>query len=397
MKILFLSHCPPLPSWGGAMTFFRHFIDRKDFTTLVVTSAQHVKDYDLSYEPIYLEQPAWLKRLSKTRLLPWVYGYQCLHGGYLLPKAVIQAIEQFQPDAVFTVGGNWDWTALAAQRIAKRLHVPLLVSFNDWFNYGWFPAHESFHARIEARFRRCYQEADLALCTSEGMRDALGAHANVHVLYPTGALMPTTTDGYCPMAMDTSASFTVFFGGSLGDWYGPMIEALVVYCREYYPDIRFQIFGGGASWSSSFDTWAKQSKIFGGQLSFQQLVRAASQADLLLLPMGFDKASAQIERTSFKTKFLDYLSFRRPILVWGPDYCSAVRIAREFDSANCVTDIRAEVCGEAIYRLALDFERRSQLIENAEKMYGDRFHPDKIHAGLVSKIAETITTYQHTK
>ena len=34
----------------------------------------------------------------------------------------------------------------------------------------------------------------------------------------------------------------------------------------------------------------------------------------------------------------DYLSFRRPILVWGPEYCSAVRVATEFDSAECVTD-----------------------------------------------------------
>ena len=378
------------------MTFFRHFIEREDFTTLVVTSSQNLNDYDLPYEPISLEKPAWLERLSRTRLLPWVYGYQCLYGEYLLPKPAIRAATQFRPDAVFTVGGNWDWTALAAQRIAKHLDIPLLVSFNDWFSYGWFPAHKSFHPQIEARFRRCYQEADLALCTSEGMRDALGPHDNAHVLYPTGAIMPTVADAYRPQRVSDQSPLTVFFGGSLGDWYGQMIESLVLYCQEHCPEIRFRIFGGGTNWSQSFDEWAKQSAVYGGQIPFDQLCQEASKADLLLLPMGFDTSCSQVERTSFKTKFLDYLSFRRPILVWGPDYCSAVRTALEFDSAECVTDVSAAACAEAIGQLALNPARRSQLIRQAGEMYSDRFHPDKIHTGLVDKIQQTIATYQST-
>jgi glycosyltransferase involved in cell wall biosynthesis len=375
------------------MTFFRHFIERKDFCTLVITNSRHVKDYELSYEPIDCGTPAWLNRISRTRFLPWVYGFQCLYGGRLLSPEIIHRAKQFKPDAAFTMAGSWDWTALAAKRVAKRLKIPLIASFNDWFDYGWFPADKSFHGSIEERFRRYYREADLALCTSEGMLESLGAHANAHLLYPTGSVMPTDKDVYQPVSISSDRPFTVFFGGSLGDWYGPMLESLIICCQKRYPGIRFQVFGGAAKWSSSFDSWAKQSNIFAGQVSFERLCQEAKSADLLLLPMGFDESCAQVERTSFKTKFLDYLSFRRPILVWGPDYCSAVRTAQEFDSAEYVTNISPTACADAIYRLALDPVRRKNLIINAQKMYSDRFHPDAIHAGLVDKIQETVTAY----
>jgi glycosyltransferase involved in cell wall biosynthesis len=183
---------------------------------------------------------------------------------------------------------------------------------------------------------------------------------------------------------------TVFFGGSLGDWYGPMLEKLVVYCREHVPCVRFKIYGALETWGIEFDQWVRAEGIFGGRVEFRDLLKRAAEADLLILPMGFGEECALVERTSFKTKFLDYLSFQRPILVWGPEYCSAVRVAREFESGECVTDESAEVCGQAIARLANDPERRSELIMNASKMYLDRFHPDRIHNGLVEKIRELI-------
>lgn len=102
--------------------------------------------------------------------------------------------------------------------------------------------------------------------------------------------------------------------------------------------------------------------------------------------------------TSFKTKFLDYLSFRRPVLILrGPDYCTASVVAREFDSAESMTSESATSCADAIARLASDPSRRRELIRNADRMYQDRFHPDKIHAGLVSKIQEVIDDWKRSR
>lgn len=386
VRLFIVSHAPPLPSWGGSMTFYRHFVERDDFEVCVASNSTLFDDYQIPYRPVEMKLPRLWARGCRTRFMPWLNGLQDLWGSALLQKEVVDAAIDFQPDAVFTVAGSWDWTALAARKIANRLKVPLVASFNDWFNYGWFPCHKMFHSRIESRFFDFYQQADLALCTSEGMKESLGPHKNAHVWYPTGAPMENEEPPYQVTDSTPLRPFTVFFGGSLGDWYGKMIESLVTECRTSAPDIRFRIFGSLESWSDSFGDWAKAEGVFGGRVSFEQLRHEAKQADLLLLPMGFGDECAHVEKTSFKTKFLDYLSFRRPILTWGPEYCSAVRTAREFDSAECVTVNDAAKCATVIRELAGSSQRRTELMANAQAMYESRFHPDRIHEGLVREI-----------
>ena len=389
-KVLFISYCPPIPSWGGSMTFFRHFIERKDFETMVITTSDAVNDYDLPYAPIVIEEPAFWKRISKTRFLPYVYTIESLYGEHLLSKDTMSTVKQFKPDVVFTVGGSWHWTALAAKRVSDKLGIPLVGSFNDWFDYGWFPAHKSFHKAIEQKFRNFYKQVDLAVCTSEGMKEELGNHPNAHVLYPTGAVMPANAKDYRPTLSNDNAIFTIFFGGNLGDWYGKMLESLILAANKANYRLEFKIFGSNPSWSKEFDEWVKKEGVFGGRVNFDELSAEACKADLLLLPMGFGEDCALVERTSFKTKFLDYLTFNRPILVWGPEYCSAVRTAKEFDSAECVVSSDAKNCAYVIKELSEDSTRLIQLNDNAQNMYNSRFHPDKIHAGLVNKIHETI-------
>ncbi len=125
-------------------------------------------------------------------------------------------------------------------------------------------------------------------------------------------------------------------------------------------------------------------------MTFDQLRTHAHEADLLLLPMGFGDDCAQIERTSFKTKFLDYLTFQKPIVIWGPEYCSAVRFAREFDAAECYTFPDAAGCVATVQNVARSSERQKQLVANARRMYHSRFEPSQIHAVLLRECEKLV-------
>src|SRR5262249_9755271 len=289
--------------------------------------------------------------------------------------------QSFNPDLVFTIAGSWNWTARLAQRVARRLRVPVVASFNDWYDFG-VVMHPRFRRSIERAFRKFYRDCDLAFCTSEGMLDALGSHPNAHVLYPTGASMSDIEHEFIPFTPDGSPA-TVFFAGSLSAWYGPMLEQLVRASSD--SALRFAIFGSHAhaSWSRDFDSFARTVGVYKGQVPFDQLRTDAQEADLLLLPMGFGDECAQTERTSFKTKFLDYLTFQKPIIIWGPDYCSAIRAAREFDAAECYTSPDAAGCIATLGNVARSPERQKQLVANARRMYHSRFEPSRIHAVLL--------------
>jgi glycosyltransferase involved in cell wall biosynthesis len=384
MKVLFLTSTPPIPSWGGAMTFYRHFCDRHDFQIHVITDNPQVTQYEVPYDYSLINHGKLWRRLARTRLHKAVHSWGHLVGTWKTPETVLQQAKDFGAEAVFTVAGSWSWMAKMAEDVASRLNIPLVGSFNDWWSYNSI-RYNWLDSLLENNFKQFYQRCNLALCTSEGMQEALGNHANSIVLYPTGAAISNQ-----PNTINTATNkpFTVAFAGNLGDWYGKMLESVVSLNRE--ERLKFKFFGSNASWSDNFDRQVRETRIYQGQIPFERLTQEIEQVDALLLLMGFEESCSQIERTSFKTKFLDYLSFRKPILLWGPDYCSAVRIAREFDSAEICTSSKAVEFLSTILRVSQNSDRQKQLVTNAHQMYEERFHPDKLHQLLVTKMQELL-------
>jgi glycosyltransferase involved in cell wall biosynthesis len=387
-RVFFLTYYPPTPTMGGAMAFYRHFIERQDFDLFVATTDRRVLEYKPPYQLLLFEQPAWLERLCRTRLDRWAHSYRHLVAGNFIPDNVLHAAQQFQPDFIFTIAGSWDWTTLMSGRLARKLRIPLVGSFNDWFDFGVI-VHPWLRTTLEKRFRAFYRECDLAWCTCDGMREELGSHPNAQVLYPVGARPQSVESMQVDRPNDTSR-FVVAFAGNLSNWYGHMFERLIKTAITSRAMIEFRIYGGNQSWSSEFDRMVRERNIFRGHLPFERLRHEMAEADALILLMGFETDCAQVERTSFKTKFLDYLACQKPILVWGPEYCSAVRVAREFDSAEVCTQPAAAAFLEKILALQKSPERQASLLHNARRMYEDRFHPDKIHQTFVTSFQKLI-------
>jgi glycosyltransferase involved in cell wall biosynthesis len=393
-RVFFLTYYPPTPTMGGAMAFYRHFVERKDFDILVATDDESVLNYKPPYELLLFKQPPLLDRLLRTRMYRFVHSYKHLWAGNFIPDEVEKAARQFKPDLIFTIAGAWGWTTLMSQRLASRLKVPLVGSFNDWFDFSGI-IHPLARPLLEKKFRSFYQACDLAWCTSEGMREELGPHPNAQVLYPVGAkVQPAAFDPAA--ARNGKSKFIVGFAGNLGHWYGKMLEELVTVSLDSQ-SIEFRIFGSNPSWSAAFDNIVRANGVYRGQVPFDELRREMAAMDAVLLPMGFGPECALTERTSFKTKFLDYLCFGKPILLWGPEYCSAVRYAREFDSAEICLSCRSADCLQSTLSLAKNQARQSALVSNARRMYEDRFHPDKIHAGFVQKMRETVERFRAKK
>jgi glycosyltransferase involved in cell wall biosynthesis len=393
LRIFFLTYYPPTPTMGGAMAFYRHFVEREDFELFVATTEKKLSEHNPSYPYLLFDRPKWSERLVRTRFGKWIHSLRHLFGGYFIPRNVLRAAQTFQPDCIFTIAGSWDYTAPMSLRLARKLNVPLATSFNDWYDYSKI-MHPLFKKAIERRYRELYRNSDLALCTSEGMREALGEHPNAHILYPIGSIIadisPVVQE---KRSLDTP--FIIAFAGSLADWYGAMLEHLVITAQIMSESFEFRFYGGNPSWSAEFDAMARKDGIFRGLLPFSELRDQMDKVDLLILPMGFGEKCAQVEKTSFKTKFLDYLTYKKPILVWGPDYCSAVRVAREFDSGEVCTDPDPRSIIAKISSLSGSKLRQKQLVDNAQRMYEDRFHPDKIHSALLGKIDETIRSFRN--
>ena len=322
LRVLLVTSTPPIDSLGGALLFHRQFNGSTDYELFVVTD-------NLAYQggewpAIVLHFPAPVRRLMRTRLGLYVHDAVHLLRGAWIPPRVWRAARRFNPDLVLT--GAETSMADLADRLARRLQRPLAGHFMDWPTYGML-AHRPVLVWASRQFVRRYRRCQLAFGICPEMLEALGPHPNARVFYPfapahSQPLPPPPPGPICPQR-----PYTMLFAGNLGEWYGQALLDL----WERIPaggSLRLAIAGRHASWSAEREWQLVADGTYLGFLKGQPYQDALARADALLVIMGFEEGARQIESTSFKSKIVDYLLAERPLIVWGPDYSTAVRHAR---------------------------------------------------------------------
>ena len=78
------------------------------------------------------------------------------------------------------------------------------------------------------------------------------------------------------------------------------------------------------------------------------------------------------------------------MILWGPEYCSPVRVAREHGGAAVVStaDATAVVC--LCREIARDTELKENLAKEALQLHQTLFNPDRLQDLFVQKITELV-------
>jgi glycosyltransferase involved in cell wall biosynthesis len=100
--------------------------------------------------------------------------------------------------------------------------------------------------------------------------------------------------------------------------------------------------------------WDHPSISVHGWVSQQELQGVLRSADILFLPFSFSGASRYAVESAFPSKTADYLAAGRPILVFGPQYSSLVRYAKEQQFAEVVDNCDEDVLARGIQRILSD-------------------------------------------
>jgi glycosyltransferase involved in cell wall biosynthesis len=436
VRIFYLSWIGPIEGNGATLAMRRHFVEHRDFEVFVATTTAFA---EAGISSLKVVRPKWLQRLSDTRFVRAVRNFELLVHGTLLPGSVIEAAKGFRPDAVFTVA---DMTlSEQARKLAKKLGVPLVVNFQDWwprgqFYYGFEKPYFWVRPILERRFRRLYREAELAFCTSEGMKEFLGPHPNAHVLYPIGASedqgnewrvksgvtgvgaerklreaepkadreaearsqgpdvnrsaaqigCKATKDQVTDAKMETGhRKKRLIYTGTAFGGYGRMLRELA---RELEKQDEWElvIFGNTPDWPKKDLEEAKRSGLYRGLLKFADLQRELHKADACLAVMSFGPELKVMMRTSFTTKLLDYCRVRKPIILWGPEYCSPMRLAKSRDAALCIERCEATNLVEGLAELGKDVTLQRKLVDGAKALAEQELSHDHIHSGFVNKL-----------
>lgn len=385
VRVLYVSIAPPENNHGCRVVAYRHLVERDPFELHVVSNTD-VFDKCLSHTCLTL--PYLIHRLRKSRLGPriasWVTDYENFIWPLIPSRQLDEVINSFRPDVLLVLADNS--LSKIAFRAAKRQGIPIAGLFLDWVPImkGHF-GHNWTQALLSRWFRRFYVECDLAICTSDGMREILGRHPNSHVVYP----MPGRHKGPPVGLRSPRSKFRLVYVGSVENFYGRMICSLIerFRCRA---DLEIFVIGPNADWPKNTLRVATEAGVYLGFKPPHEAASVLASADALLVVMSFEKEYEIFMRTSFTTKFLDYVAYGKPVILWGPTYCAPCNLVKNRGGALTVNDPDPAAVVRACERIRDDPALSARLALESGELHRTIFSPDHLQGILVGEIEKLV-------
>lgn len=384
-RVLLVSIVPPKNDCGVRILMHRQLVERSPFELYVASNADFA---DCALVHTALRLPYFIDRVRKSRfgprLTPWITDYENFVWPLTTNTALEAAIENFKPHLVLTLAECG--FSHVARKTAQQHGLPLVGLFLDWFpvmkgHYG----HASTQRILSRRFRELYATCDLAFCISEGMREVLGPHPNSHVIYPMAGRHRVPEKPW----PHSSRKFRLVYVGSVQNFYGRMLCSLIQKI-EATKDLEILVVGPNADWPQQILERAKRNGIYLGFKPPEEAAGVIASADALLVAMSFESEHQLFMRTSFTTKFADYVAFGKPVILWAPDYCTPVRVARDNGGAVVVNDDDPDAVVSVCRRIAEDAACCKQLSDEATRLHETLFNPERLQAIFVNEIEKLI-------
>jgi glycosyltransferase involved in cell wall biosynthesis len=385
-RVLLVSIVPPKNDCGVRIVMHRHLVERDPFELHVASNADFEEGL-LVHTPLRLPHPIYRLRKSRfgPRLAAWITDYENFIWPLTPNEALEESVQRFQPHIVLTLAECG--LCHIAHKTAQRHGLPLAGLFLDWFpmtkgHYG----HKSTRGILSRRYRELYAACDLAFCTSDGMQEMLGPHPNSHVIYPMSGKHRVPAENSWSRS---NAKFRLVYVGAVKNFYGRMLCSLIERI-EATNDLEIIVIGPNADWPKQLLERARARGTYLGFKPPEEAVEVLASADALLVVMSFEKEHELFMRTSFTTKFLDYVAFGKPVILWGPEYCTPVRVARKHGGAAVVSSSDADAVVALSRQIAADSALSEKLSNEALQLHQTLFNPDRLQDIFVQKITELV-------
>jgi glycosyltransferase involved in cell wall biosynthesis len=371
-KIIVISSVSPQLTGAGQIVLYRHLNQADNWTISVVPNPKDGKASSW--------QTKLIKRLERTRFHRWSNDLEVRDQGNnwdnillnLYPKP-FDSETQAKTIVLTVAHGDGCW---AAQRFTQRNQLPLVTIFHDW--WPDIPSvHKPFRQVLKKRFEQLYQQSNLALCVSDNMKNALGSHPHSTVLYPIPAIMKEELTAKDQIEYHKfSSRLRVVYFGNLHE-YGLILAQLLEVTKEN-PKIQVQVRGSNPNWPANFCSEMRDRKLWLDFAPREELNDWLASADVFLVVMSFDPALRRRMETSFPSKLPEYAQFGKPLVIWGPDYCSAIKWGKTGDRAVCVSDKNPTALVSALESIKNSSEKQAYYAQKSKTAALTEFNPHTI-------------------
>ena len=395
-KLLCISDVPVESSYHGSALIYRLLQNYPPDLIRIIQGDHYGSQPDRQLPGVhYTTLKSAYSRLRNTRIHGW-YSVWLSMVSAVRAGRVKRLLGAFRAEAVLTVAHGY--LLFTAVEFARRNGVPLhLVIHDDWAATTRLPS--PFAQRVERQFQHAYRSAASRFCISPFMVEEFARRYGVvgSVLHPSRA-MDAPPIASPPERVSQGVREIVFaFAGTVNSVGYSRLIRMLSDCLESQNG-SLKIFGPMSRNQATRDGLNRQNIELCGVLNSTELIaRLRTSADVLFVPMSFaaeDQANMMI---GFPSKLADYTATGLPLLIVGPNYCSAVRWARANPGVAEIVDVAdPQVLGAAVRRLAHDPGRRLRLAEQAllvgDEMFSHAAAQETFFSGLTKSSTVEVPT-----
>ena len=335
--MIVISSVRPEKSTAAAVTLHRHLVNRRGIQLDILPAEHHEIVRGSFHSKI-------IPRLMRTPARRWAGDIDYLiHTTLPLEKRLAAPPARARTIVLTLAYGSGCWVA---QRYARRHGLPLIARFDDWWP-DIAEVHTPVRQHLERRFRELYRSADLSLCISEGMLNALGPHRNARVIFPIPDAEPIRSS----RCKDSVGEFRVGYTGNMFD-YSDMLADLAQLAMKQ-SDVRIE-FRGRPRWPQALMHEMRHSGLLHDFEPGPGFDDWLGSFDAYLVVMFFNVAQRRRTETCFATKLVDYSRAGRPVVIWAPESSAVAQWAKKSGAALCVTDPDAHALLAALVDLKKD-------------------------------------------
>jgi hypothetical protein len=325
-----------------------------------------------------------LSRLSRTRFHDYISPVTTLCAP-LQRTYLTKLLGSFRPEAVITVVWGYVWATAAAY--AERAGLPLhLIVHDDSPNAeGWSAIEKRL---IHTRLSHWYPKAASRLCVSPYTAAEYRRRYNAigDVLYPLRAIdspvfkEPPDSLGQC------CQPFTVAFAGTIYALYTDALRRIAAALRATCAG-RLLVYGPTPSESVRSLLQEPNIELRGRTGDSAELIRQCrADAHAMFVPMTYLEEHRPNVEIAFPSKLADCTAMGLPLMIDGPEYCTAVRWARENPGvAEVTTEGNIDGLAACLARLQ-DPSHRLALAQAAIYRGAQYFAPERAICALYGKL-----------
>jgi len=378
ISVILISSVRPEPTSGGQIILHRHLVNQPGIELKVY--GEEPKGFH--WTAIVRRLVGKFEQIINAKLAGDFWAWW--EGRWIdpfLPKRV----DSGRPTVVMTVAHGEGF--MAALRFARKHQLPLVSFFQDWWP-DMAPVHSFSRKRLETMFRQLAEESAVIFCVSEGMKEALALSQGTVLPPIPAAAKPGLRKNSRNQRSD--GKFRVLYFGNLGE-YGPMLgDALKA--LQGNERVELVVRGSQPKWPKDFAEKMKRQEKWLEFAPRSELEEWLESAGAFLIPMVFDPSMRRRMETSFPSKLVEFAQFGKPLVVWGPGYCSAVEWASRADAAVCVNDADPSVLVVALEKLAGDKELQKRYAAKAAIAAANEFDHERIRQLLHNILMQSLAS-----